>query len=123
MSNQQIASYGSWKSPITGDLIVSDSIRLGSIVLDGDDIYWSEGRPSEGGRNVIVRRNADGTIIDMTPALVQCRTRVHEYGGGAFTVKDGTIYFTNFADQRLYRQAPALSLSLSHLHSRGAMPI
>src|SRR3954452_8079558 len=105
MSNQQIAPYGSWKSPITGDLIVSDSIRLGSIVLDGDDIYWSEGRPSEGGRNVIVRRSADGTITDITPASFNARTRVHEYGGGAFTVKDGTIYFTNFADQRLYRQA------------------
>jgi len=106
MSNQQIAPYGSWKSPITGDLIVSDSIRLGSIVLDGDDIYWSEGRPSEGGRNVIVRRSADGTITDITPASFNARTRVHEYGGGAFTVKDGTIYFTNFADQRLYRQVP-----------------
>ncbi|HEY4036158.1 MAG TPA: S9 family peptidase [Ktedonobacteraceae bacterium] len=105
MSNQQIGPYGSWKSPITGDLIVSDSIRLGSIVLDGDDIYWSEGRPSEGGRSVIVRRSADGTIKDITPASFNARTRVHEYGGGAFTVKDGTIYFTNFADQRLYRQA------------------
>ena len=105
MSNQQIAPYGSWKSSITGDLIVSDSIRLGSIVLDGDDIYWSEGRPSEGGRSVIVRRSADGTIKDITPASFNARTRVHEYGGGAFTVKDGTIYFTNFADQRLYRQA------------------
>ena len=104
MSNQQIAPYGSWKSPITTDLIVSDSIRLGAIVLDGDDIYWSEGRPSEGGRNVIVRRSANGSIIDMTPPPLNARTRVHEYGGGAFTVSDGTIYFTNFADQRLYRQ-------------------
>jgi dipeptidyl aminopeptidase/acylaminoacyl peptidase len=106
MSNQQIAPYGSWKSPITADLIVSDSIRLGSIVLDGDDIYWSEGRPSEGGRNVIVRRSANGSITDITPAAFNARTRVHEYGGGAFTVNQGTIYFTNFADQRLYRQVP-----------------
>lgn len=104
MSNQQIAPYGSWKSPITTDLIVSDSIRLGAIVLDGDDIYWSEGRPSEGGRNVIVRRSANGSITDMTPPPLNARTRVHEYGGGAFTVSDGTIYFTNFTDQCLYRQ-------------------
>src|SRR5258708_11297862 len=104
MSNQQIAPYGSWKSPITTDLIVSDGIRLGAVVLDGDDIYWSEGRPSEGGRNVIVRRSANGSITDMTPPPLNARTRVHEYGGGAFTVSDGTIYFTNFADQRLYRQ-------------------
>jgi hypothetical protein len=106
MSNQQIAPYGSWKSPITADLIVSDSIRLGSIVPDGDEIYWSEGRPSEGGRNVIVCRNTDGSVTDITPASFNVRTRVHEYGGGAFTVNKGTIYFTNFADQRLYRQAP-----------------
>ncbi|HWS82748.1 MAG TPA: prolyl oligopeptidase family serine peptidase [Ktedonobacteraceae bacterium] len=106
MSNQQIAPYGSWKSPITSDVIVSDSIRLGSIVLDGDDIYWSEGRPSEGGRSVIVRRSANGSITDITPPSFNVRTRVQEYGGGAFTVSDGTIYFTNFADQRLYRQAP-----------------
>lgn len=106
MSNQQIAPYGSWKSPITTDLIVSDSVRLGSVVLDGDDIYWSEGRPSEGGRNVIVRRSANGSVTDLTPAMFNARTRVHEYGGGAFTVNQGTIYFTNFADQRLYRQVP-----------------
>ena len=106
MRNQQIAPYGSWKSPITADLIVSDSIRLGSIVLDSDDIYWCEGRPSEGGRNVIVRRSANGSITDITPATFNARTRVHEYGGGAFTVNQGTIYFTNFADQRLYRQVP-----------------
>ena len=102
MSNQ--APYGSWKSPITADLIVSDSVRLGSIALDGDDIYWSEGRPSEGGRNVIVRRSADGSITDITPPSFNVRTRVHEYGGGAFTINNGVIYFTNFADQRLYRQ-------------------
>lgn len=106
MSNQQVAPYGSWKSPITADLIVSDSISLSSIALDGDDIYWSEGRPSEGGRNVIVRRSANGSITDMTPASFNVRTRVHEYGGGAFVVDRGTIYFTNFADQHLYRQAP-----------------
>jgi dipeptidyl aminopeptidase/acylaminoacyl peptidase len=102
MSNQ--APYGSWKSPITADVIVSDSVRLGSIALDGDDIYWSEGRPSEGGRNVVVRRRADGSVTDITPPSFNARTRVHEYGGGAFTVNNGVIYFTNFADQRLYRQ-------------------
>lgn len=98
--------YGSWKSRITTDVIVSDSVTLDMIVLDGDDIYWSERRPSEAGRNVIVRRSADGSMTDMTPLAFNVRTRVHEYGGGAFTVDDDTIYFTNFADQRLYRQTP-----------------
>ncbi len=100
----ETAAYGSWKSPITADLIVAGTIGLGSIALDGEDVYWIEGRPSEGGRSVIVRHTPDGQTIDMTPPPFNARTRVHEYGGGSFFVTDGTIYFSNFADQRLYRQ-------------------
>ncbi len=105
MPEPKVAPYGSWKSPITSDLIVSETIGLGQIALDGEDIYWVEQRPAEGGRNVIVQRTPDGQTTDMTPAPFNARTRVHEYGGGAFAVADGTIYFSNFADQRLYRQA------------------
>jgi dipeptidyl aminopeptidase/acylaminoacyl peptidase len=99
---KQVAPYGSWKSPITSDLIVSESIGLGQVAIDGEDIYWVEGRPAEGGRNVIVRRTADGRTTDVTPPPFNARTRVHEYGGGAFLITDGTIYFSDFADQRLY---------------------
>jgi len=106
MSDPRVAPYGSWKSPITPDLIVAESVRLGLVKLDGRETYWIEGRPSEGGRNVIVRRKADGTVSDMTPQPMNARTRVHEYGGGDYTVSDGVIYFSNFADQRLYRQVP-----------------
>src|SRR5712692_10802706 len=107
MATPQVAPYGSWKSPITSDLIVSGTVGLGQIALDGEDIYWSEMRPAEGGRNVIVRRTPDGRTNDVTPAPFNVRTRVHEYGGGAFTVSDGTLYFTHFADQRLERQVGA----------------
>jgi dipeptidyl aminopeptidase/acylaminoacyl peptidase len=100
----QTASYGSWKSPITADLIVAGSIGLGSVQLDGDDIYWIEMRPAEKGRYVIVRRTPDGAMTDVTPAPFNVRTRVHEYGGGACAISDGEILFSNFADQRLYRQ-------------------
>lgn len=106
MSEPQVAPYGSWKSPITSDLIVAGTVGLGAVVLDGEDIYWSESRPTEGGRNVIVRHTPDGQVSDVTPAPFNVRTRVHEYGGGAFTVVDGTVYFSHFADQRLYRQVP-----------------
>ena len=100
-----IAPYGSWKSPITADRLAQGSVGLGQTALDGGDIYWSELRPAEGGRQVIVRfRN--GAAQDMTPAGFSARTRVHEYGGGAFTVADGVIYFSNDSDQRLYRQVP-----------------
>ncbi|MBD1937960.1 S9 family peptidase [Microcoleus sp. FACHB-68] len=106
MAAPQIVAYGSWKSPITSDLIVSETIGLGPIAVDGEDIYWVEMRPAEGGRNVLVRRTPQGEITDRTPAGFNVRTRVHEYGGGSFAVADGTIYFSNFADQRLYRQLP-----------------
>jgi dipeptidyl aminopeptidase/acylaminoacyl peptidase len=107
MTQAQIAPYGSWKSPITADLIVAGTIGLGQIVVDGENVYWSEGRPAEAGRSVIVRRTPDGKTTDVTPPPFNVRTRVHEYGGGAFAIKDGIVYFSNFADQRLYKQAPS----------------
>src|ERR687887_464486 len=108
MPEQRVAPYGSWASPITADLIASATIALVQIALDGDDIYWSELRPTEGGRVVVVRRSPDGRTMDVTPAPFNARTRVHEYGGGAYAVADGTVYFSNFADQRLYRQDPGV---------------
>ena len=106
MAKLQVAPYGSWKSPITSDLIASGIIRLGQIALDGDDVYWVEMRPAEGGRYVIVRRVPDGRTTDITPPPFNARTLVHEYGGGAFAVAESTVYFSNFADQRLYCQDP-----------------
>src|SRR5713226_164103 len=109
MTKPQVAPYGSWKSPITSDLIVSATIGLGPIVLDesgGSDIYWTELRPSEGGRNVLVRRTPDGQISDITPPPFNVRTRVHEYGGTCFAINEGTVYFSNFVDQRVYRMTP-----------------
>jgi dipeptidyl aminopeptidase/acylaminoacyl peptidase len=103
---KQIKPYGSWKSPITSDLIVAGTIALGDVTLDGEDIYWIEARPSERGRSVIVRRTPDGNISDLIPREFNVRTTVHEYGGGAYLVDRGTVYFSNFADQRLYRQNP-----------------
>ena len=100
------APYGSWKSPITTDLIVEDSVSLGSMQIDGEDLYWVEMRPQEGARNVIVRRTPDGEVSDVTPEPYNVRTRVHEYGGLCFWVKDGVVLFSNFADQRVYRQEP-----------------
>ncbi|MGF1988816.1 MAG: prolyl oligopeptidase family serine peptidase [Nostoc sp. ZfuVER08] len=96
--------YGFWKSPITADAIVAETINIQEVALDSEDIYWIESRPSEKGRYVIVRRTANGEIVDITPKGFSARTLVHEYGGGAFVVKDGVTYFSNFNDQRIYRQ-------------------
>src|SRR5215467_8468099 len=104
MPTARIAPYGSWKSPITSDLIVAQTTMLSDVRIDGDQVYWLEGRPQEQGRNVIVRAGPDGVTTDITPAGFNVRTRVHEYGGGAWLVADGTAIFSNFADQRLYRQ-------------------
>ena len=103
MSDIRIAPYGSWKSPISSDLIVAESIGVGGPRFDRDDIYWIEQRPNEGGRLVLVRRTPDGGTVDLTPQPYNVRTRVHEYGGGAYTVSDGVVIFSNFSDQRLYR--------------------
>jgi dipeptidyl aminopeptidase/acylaminoacyl peptidase len=104
-TNPKTAPYGSWKSPITSDLIVSQSIGLSEARFDGDAVYWLEARPQEQGRNVLVRIGADGKASDVVPPPFSARTRVHEYGGGAWTVARGALYFSNFADGRLYRVA------------------
>jgi dipeptidyl aminopeptidase/acylaminoacyl peptidase len=103
------ARYGSWKSPITSDLIVAQSISLSDVCLDGGHVYWLEGRPQEQGRYVVVRAGSDGQPTDITPPPYNARTRVHEYGGGSWTVHNGTVYLSNFADGRLYSQAPGVS--------------
>jgi dipeptidyl aminopeptidase/acylaminoacyl peptidase len=114
MDKPEIRPYGSWKSPITSDLIISGTIGLGEICLDGDDVYWIEGRPAEAGRCVIVRRTPDGQMTDVTPAPFNARTRVHEYGGGAYVVSQGATYFSNFADGRIYYQAPQKAEAPQH---------
>ena len=99
-----IAPFGSWKSPITADFITAKMIGFGQHCIDGKDIYWSEMRPLEEGRYVIMSRTSAGNITECTPPDFNARTTVHEYGGGAFTVHKGVIYFCNFKDQHLYRQ-------------------
>ena len=106
MPDTKIASYGSWKSPISSDLIVSETVRLSDVVLDGRDVFWVEMRPSEGGRNVIVRCTPDGQKTDITPADFNARTRVHEYGGRSFIVDNTNIYFSNYSDHQIYFQRP-----------------
>jgi dipeptidyl aminopeptidase/acylaminoacyl peptidase len=101
-----IAPHGSWSSPITSAAIVADSLKLGQVAIDGDSIVWAEGRPAEGGRSVLMRRHADGRIEELTPEGFSARTRAHEYGGGGFVVDGGVLWFSNFGDSALYRQAP-----------------
>jgi dipeptidyl aminopeptidase/acylaminoacyl peptidase len=99
-----IAPFGSWQSPISSRLLTSSGIGFSELHYSNGDLYWLESRPSEGGRVAIVRHPFPlGTSVDAIPQTFNCRTRVHEYGGGAYFVHDGTIFFSNFKDQRLYR--------------------
>ncbi|MFN2480198.1 MAG: prolyl oligopeptidase family serine peptidase [Pyrinomonadaceae bacterium] len=106
MAGGKIAPYGSWESPITSDLIVQGSVGLTLPLVDGADVYWTEVRPQEDGRSVVVKLEGDSRR-DLVPAPFNARTRVHEYGGGDYTAHRGALYFSNFSDQRLYRIAPA----------------
>lgn len=99
----QTAPYGSWKSPITADVIVEGSVRLGEVCADGDTIYYSEMRPSEKGRTALLRSLPDGSSEDVLPKEYNVRTKVHEYGGGSFLVVEGVVYFSQFSNQQMYR--------------------
>ena len=103
---KQKAPYGTWTSPITVQMLTENVVGLGQLEVSGDNVYWLEGRPQEDGRQVVVCRSGDGYISDVTPPGFNVRTRVHEYGGGAYGVHGSTVWFSNFDDQRLYRQEP-----------------
>ena len=91
--------YGTWESLITSEMLVGGAVRLGEIVTDGDDVWWAESRPDEGGRTVIVRNGKD-----QTDKKTNVRTLVHEYGGSAWWVRNGTLVYSQYFDQRLYRR-------------------
>jgi dipeptidyl aminopeptidase/acylaminoacyl peptidase len=100
------APYGSWRSPLSAERAVAAGIGLSDVGFDGDGITWQESRPAEKGRQVIMRRGPDGSVQELNPAPFNARTRVHEYGGRAYLVRDGVLYFSHFTDQRLYRIDP-----------------
>ncbi|MGB1801367.1 MAG: prolyl oligopeptidase family serine peptidase, partial [Gammaproteobacteria bacterium] len=102
MIEKQKATFGSWESPITTDLMLQDSVGLGEISIFKNEIYWIEMRPQEKGRYVIVKQTTDGEYIDVIPPEYNARTRVHEYGGGSYLITEKGVVFTNFSDQALY---------------------
>jgi len=104
MTEPRIAPYGTWSSPIGADLLATAGIGVMEPWLEDGVVYWLEGRPGEGGRQVVVRGDAWSSPTDVTPPGFNARTKVHEYGGGSYVVHRGTVFFSNFEDQRLYRQ-------------------
>lgn len=134
------APYGSWKSPITAELIATQTVALGEVAVDGDEVYWLEMRPGERGRQAIVRRTADGALSDILPTpgegrpTYSARSLVYGRGGGSFAVSEGLVVFVNHAstgphpDQRLYRVNPGrtplpLTQDVSGRHRYGDLSI
>jgi hypothetical protein len=98
--------FGSWPSPITAERISVGSLRLSQPRLDRGTPYWLEGRPAQGGRQVVMRLGAGGVPQDVTPDDVDVRTRVHEYGGGDYCVREGVVFYVRSDDGRVMRQEP-----------------
>jgi len=94
--------YGSWPSDLTPQLLATAGTRLGDVLTDYNRVFWLEGRPSEGGRSVVVTTDQSGQPYDVTGENSNVRTLVHEYGGGAWTVADGAVFHVEMADQQIH---------------------
>jgi acetyl esterase/lipase len=98
--------YGAWPSPLGAADVARQTGQVAGGTFVGDEVWWAEARPDEGGRIALCRRGEGDDVDVLLPAPRNARTRLHEYGGGAWTVVDGDIVFAEFADQRLYRCPP-----------------
>ncbi|MDJ0953339.1 MAG: prolyl oligopeptidase family serine peptidase [Acidimicrobiia bacterium] len=107
------APYGSWESPITISMLTEAGVPVGGVTTDGGDLYWTESRALEGGRTVVVRKDAHGVVSDVVPEEFNSRSRVHEYGGGSYGVRDGVLISCNFDDQRVYRIDGAIATPIT----------
>jgi dipeptidyl aminopeptidase/acylaminoacyl peptidase len=96
--------YGAWTSPITVASLAEGAIGIADLRVAGERLYWLETRPQEGGRVVVMTRDEASGVRQLTPSGFNARTRVHEYGGGAYVVAPDGLWFSHFRDQRLYRQ-------------------
>jgi dipeptidyl aminopeptidase/acylaminoacyl peptidase len=103
VADRRSIPFGAWPSPLGAEAVAASSVRIHGLWLDGVDLYWTESRPSEQGRLALLRKRDDGPAEEIVPAPFSVRSRVHEYGGGAFAVASGLVIFCNDSDQRLYR--------------------
>lgn len=98
----RLASFGTWKSPLTAHIATANYVSFSELLVDGADLYFLELRPHEGGRTTLNVRSQQGNIVEVTPAPWNVRTKVHEYGGSSYTVANGLVYFVNAEDQDIY---------------------
>lgn len=99
-------AYGSWPSPIPAEMLVEGAALPSDVHAENGLVWWSQSRPDQGGRQQVVRREIDGSVVDALPDGFNARTRVHEYGGAAWWVHDGVVFANSWEDQRVYRSEP-----------------
>ncbi|KAI1321089.1 Dipeptidyl aminopeptidase [Mortierella claussenii] len=100
-----VASYGEWKSPIDVDFITSSTISISNLRKNENtgDLFWTELSGKTSGRTTIMTRSLNGVDRELTPEPFHARSRVHEYGGGVFTLGSDFLVSSNDEDCRLYR--------------------
>ena len=107
MSSTASLPYGEWPSPVTAASLVQGAAGISEVIADPVQpwlLWWAESRPDEGGRTAVMRCDLrSNDTQEVTPEGANVRTRVHEYGGGAWWPHDGSLYYVAFADQRLRR--------------------
>jgi len=99
---RKTAPFGAWSSPVSPAHVAGKALRFGKLAARANTLLWSESRPAENGRTVIVERGSDGKLRDLTPEAMSARSRVHEYGGGEFAAIEDGFVFVNGEDQDLY---------------------
>ena len=104
MRQKSVAAFGTWKSPITAQTIAAGSKTLSSPSVVGDRVFWLEGIAAQGGRVSLVSARPGSSSKTLTAAPFNVRSRVHEYGGGAYLVNGDSVYFSNFVDSLVYVQ-------------------
>lgn len=104
-------SYGAWPSPISVDVAFTGTRSLGHVRADATGTTWLESRPEQDGRQSLMHLAAsDGTITELTPAPMNIRTRIMEYGGCPYAIDQGQVVLVDDQTRSLlwYRHDPQL---------------
>ena len=121
MAERTVAPYGSWASPFAIDRLTEGVVFISEVRGAGGVRWWLEGRPDESGRQILFRRDPDGSMTRLTPEGFNARCRVHEYGGAATLVSGDLVVVSDFTTGRLHRVTAPEELVAAHARSRLAL--
>lgn len=107
------APFGTWPSPFSPRWLTAAAVRLGFPTVNAGALYWVEGRPAEGGRSVLVRDDGTGPCA-LSPAPLDVRSRVHEYGGRAYAVAGPRVFVVDDKTQKIHALVPGEAARAVH---------